>query len=95
MNIAQFAPIIIVLVVCYLLMFLPESKRRKKYNQMIENLRVNDEIVTKGGVIGKLTNIQDKEVTIQTGPDRVKIKLSKFGIMNVLTEKKTSDVSKK
>ncbi|MBA5850931.1 preprotein translocase subunit YajC [Clostridium sp. cel8] len=95
MNFAQLLPILGMLVVFYLIIFIPESRRRKKFNNMIANLRVNDQIITKGGIVGKITNIQDKEVTMQTGPDKVKIKIAKAGIMSVLTERKTSDVSKK
>jgi preprotein translocase subunit YajC len=76
-------------------MFLPESKRRKKYNTMLSNLKVNDEILTKGGIIGKVTNIQEKEITIQTGPDRVKLKLSKSGILSVLSSRDSQEVSQK
>lgn len=94
-SLGALMPIIVVIIVCYLFMFLPESRRRKKYNQMLGNLKVNDEIITKGGIIGKVINIQDKEITMQTGPDRIKLKLSKSGIMSVLSERKTQDVSKK
>lgn len=94
-SLSAFLPLLVVVVVCYLFMFLPESKRRKKYNNMLSSLKVNDQIVTKGGVIGKLINIQDENITIQTGPDRVKLKLTKNSIFSVLSEKKTEEVSKK
>lgn len=94
-NLGALMPIIVVVVVCYLFMFLPESKRRKKYNNMLSNLKVNDEIVTKGGIIGKVTNIQEKEITMQTGPDRIKLKLSKSGIMSVLSHRDNQEISTK
>ncbi|MBP2032499.1 preprotein translocase subunit YajC [Clostridium algifaecis] len=90
-NLGSFLPLLVVIVVCYLFMFLPESKRRKKYNKMISELKVNDQIVTKGGMIGKIINIQEKEITVQTGPDRVKIKLTKNSIFNVLSDKTKED----
>ncbi|WP_446897536.1 preprotein translocase subunit YajC [Clostridium sp. LBM24168] len=88
-------PIILVVIVCYIFMFLPESRRRKKYNSMLDRLKVNDEIITKGGIIGKITNIQEKEVIMQTGPDRVKLKISKASIMNVLSHRDSQEISKK
>ncbi|MHC6180669.1 preprotein translocase subunit YajC [Clostridium sp. JNZ X4-2] len=84
---ARVAPFIFVIVFFYVLIFLPESKRKKKYNAMLDNLKVNDEVMTKGGIIGKIVNINERVLTIQTGPDRVKIKLDKTGVLNVLSEK--------
>ena len=53
---------------------------------MIDNLKVNDEIMTKGGIIGKIINIQERFIIVQTGPDKIKIKLDKTGVLNLLSE---------
>jgi preprotein translocase subunit YajC len=68
----------------YLFIFVPENKRKKKYGSMLSNLKVNDEIMTRGGIIGKLINIHDKFVILETGPDRARIKLDKNGISHVI-----------
>lgn len=97
-SLYRLAPLIIVLAFFYLLIFLPESRRRKKYNAMLQGLKVNDEVMTKGGIIGKVTHIQENVLTLQTGPDRVKIKLDKTGVLNVLSETKkqeSTDIDKK
>lgn len=62
---------------------------------MLESLKVNDEVITKGGIIGKVVNIQDKNITLQTGPDRVRIKLDKTGVLNILSEPKSQENSSK
>lgn len=80
-----FLPLIGMLAVFYLIVFIPENKRKKKYNSMLAELKVNDEIVSRGGIIGKIVNIQDDFIIVQTGPDRARIKLSKTGISNVLS----------
>ncbi|MFL0194393.1 preprotein translocase subunit YajC [Clostridium sp. WILCCON 0269] len=92
-SLFRLAPLVVVLVFFYLLIFLPESRRRKKYNGMLESLKVNDEVMTKGGIIGKITNINDNALTLQTGPDRVKIKLDKTGVLNILSETKRQESS--
>ena len=79
--------IVLMLGVFYLIVFLPENKRKKKYNSMLTSIKVNDEVVTRGGIIGKIVNIHDDFVIIQSGPDKARFKLSKTGILNVLTEK--------
>lgn len=77
-------PIALMLGLFYLIVFLPESKRRKKYNSMLSALKVNDEVLTRGGIIGKITNIQDDFVIIQSGPERARLKISKNGISEVM-----------
>lgn len=70
----------------YLMIFVPENKRKKKYNALISGLKVNDDIVTKGGIIGKIVNVQDDFIIFQTGPDKTRIKLSKNGVANLLSD---------
>lgn len=82
-SLIQFLPMIFVLVLFYLMIFLPEKKRKKQYNSMLEGLKVNDEIMTKGGIMGRLVNIQDDYVILESGPDRARIKMSKHGIASV------------
>ncbi|MDP4143973.1 MAG: preprotein translocase subunit YajC [Bacillota bacterium] len=80
---------VVIIALFYLMLFLPERKRKKSYANMLSNLKVNDEIVTKGGIIGKIVNLQPDFVIIQTGPDKVKIKFSKDGIASVINQKTT------
>lgn len=82
--ISSIVPFLLMIGLFYLFIFVPENKRKKKYSSMLTNLKVNDEIMTRGGVIGKVINIQEKHIILETGPDRVRIKLDKNGISNVL-----------
>jgi len=83
------------LVVFYLVVFIPENKRKKKYAALLNNLKVNDEVMTKGGIMGKLVNIQDNYVILESGPDRTKIKLGKRGIGSVINSNSGDLVEKK
>lgn len=78
--------ILILLGLFYLMVFFPESRRKKKYNEMLNALKTNDEILTKGGIIGKVISIGETFVIVQSGPDRVRFKLDKNGISMNLTE---------
>ncbi|ELC8441835.1 preprotein translocase subunit YajC [Clostridium perfringens] len=84
MNFQQIAamvlPFILMFGVFYFLLILPEKKRKKKYDSMIEELKVNDKIITRGGIIGKIIKIKDDSVIIETTQDRTKIEFSKQGI---------------
>jgi preprotein translocase subunit YajC len=85
-TLIQLSPLIVMMIIFYIVIFVPESRRKKKYGSMLRSLKVNDEIMTKGGIVGKIINIQDSFVVIQTGPDRVKIKLDKTGVLNLISE---------
>ena len=78
-------PFIFMLGLFYLIIFVPENKRKKKYKAMLDNLKVNDEILTRGGVMGKIVNLQDDYIILETGPDKVRIKFNKSAVMNILS----------
>ena len=73
-------PFLLVFVVFYFILILPEKKRKKKYSEMLDELKVNDEVVTRGGIIGKITHIDEKTITLETSPAKTKIKFEKSGI---------------
>lgn len=64
----------------YFLLILPEKKRTKKYNEMVSALEKNDEIITRGGIIGKIIIIEDDYVIMETSAERTKLKVTKNGI---------------
>ena len=77
-------PFIVMMVVFYLVLFLPERKRKKQYQSMLDSLSVNDEVMTRGGIIGRIINLQDEFIILETGPERVRIKVQRKGISSVL-----------
>jgi len=87
----QLSPIIAMLVFFYLAIIIPENRRKKRYKSMLDSLKVNDEIMTKGGILGKIINIQERAIILQTGPDKTKIKLDKTGVLNLLSEVATDN----
>lgn len=80
-------PIVFFVLIMYLMIFLPESKRKKKFNSMIGSLKINDEIVTRGGIVGKIVIIQDENIIIQSGPDRIRLKVNKNAVSGVYNKK--------
>lgn len=69
----------------YFLLIRPQKKQRRALANMIDSLQVNDEVVTAGGVIGKVVTIKEDSVTIETSADRTKITFEKNSISKVLT----------
>ena len=76
----QVVPFLLVFVVFYFILILPEKKRKKKYNEMLGELKVNDEVVTRGGIIGKISHMDEKTITLETSPAKTRIKFEKSGI---------------
>lgn len=76
----QVVPFLLVFVVFYFILILPEKKRKKKYNEMLGELKVNDEVVTRGGIIGKISHIDEKTITLESSPSKTRIKFEKSGI---------------
>ncbi len=87
-SLVNFLVPIAFLVILYVIMILPESKRRKKYQAMLDNLKVNDKVVTRGGLVAKVISINsDKnEVVLECGPDRVRMTFLRTAIGSVTTE---------
>ena len=75
--------------IMYFLLILPEKKRTKKYNEMLSALKVNDEVLTRGGIIGKIITIDEDQMVIQSGPDRVRFRVTK----NSIAQKLNKDVA--
>jgi len=73
-------PLAGMLVVFYFLLIRPEKKRAKKEKEMRENLQVADEVVTIGGIIGRVLSIQEETIVVETGSDRNRIRVLKTAI---------------
>ena len=58
-------PMVLIFVVFYFLLIRPQQKRQKEHRGMVANLAKNDEVVTNGGLLGKITKVGDQYVSIQ------------------------------
>jgi len=56
---------VLIFVVFYFLMIRPQSKRQKEHKTMVESLGKGDEVLTAGGMIGKITDLSDQYMTVQ------------------------------
>jgi len=87
-NYLQMISILVVFVIFWLVLILPEKKRKKKYQEMLQELKVNDEITTVGGVIGRIITLNDEDVIVESGPDRTKLRFSKNAISKKISKEK-------
>lgn len=78
--IGQFAPLVILIVLFYFLLIRPQKKRDKAEREMRNSIAVGDEISTIGGFIGRVVNIKDDVLIIESSNDRTKLKIYRWAI---------------
>lgn len=79
----QFGPIILLFGIMYLILIRPQKKREKKTREMIDAAIVGDKVISIGGICGKIVNIKDDEITIETGNERTRVTVKKWAIKEV------------
>ncbi len=78
-----FLPLILIFVVFYFMLIRPQMKRAKEHRQMVSALGKGDEVVTNGGLLGRITDIDESFVTLKVA-DNVEIKLQRHAVANVM-----------
>jgi preprotein translocase subunit YajC len=82
-GIMGFLPLILMFVVLYFVMIRPQMKRQTEVKNMLEALAVGDEVVTAGGLMGKVTQLKDQYVTVELVPG-TEVKMQKVAVTAVL-----------
>ncbi|MBE6886446.1 MAG: preprotein translocase subunit YajC [Ruminococcaceae bacterium] len=76
----MFLPIILMVVVMYFLILRPQRKKEKETQKMRSNMQIGDEVVTIGGIIGRVVSMKEDTIVIETGSDRSKIRILRTAI---------------
>ena len=72
--------IVAMLGIFYFMLIRPENKRKKEAEQTRNSVKTGDEITTIGGIVGKVVNVKDDKIVIETSADQVRIELMKWAI---------------
>ena len=84
-SLMSFLPLILMFVVLYFLMIRPQMKRDKDHQAMISAVAKGDEVVTAGGVVGKITEVEEAYVTIDIGSESpVNVHVQKQAVQTLL-----------
>ena len=83
--IASLIPLILIFVIFYFLLIRPQQKRAKEHREMVANLRRGDQVVTAGGVKGKVTKVGEEEIDVEIAKD-VKVTVIKSTVSAVLSK---------
>ena len=72
----------------YFMILRPEKKKKKEAEDLRNSLHKGDKIITIGGIIGKIVEIKDEKIVIETGEDQVRLELQKWAVMTNETAEK-------
>jgi preprotein translocase subunit YajC len=86
----MFVPMVCVFVIMYFLVLRPQQQQRKKLQEMVDNMKTGDAVVTTGGIHGIVSNMKDGNTLMLKIADNVRIEVDKSAIASVLKEVKVS-----
>ena len=82
----QFLPLILIFAIMYFLLIRPQQKKMKEHQAMVEALRRGDQVVTQGGLIGKVTKVKDEgEIEVELA-EGVKVRVVRNTVAQVLSK---------
>jgi preprotein translocase subunit YajC len=81
----QFAPIVVIFGIFYLLLFLPMQKQKKAQAKMLSELKNGDSVVTTGGIIGTITAVDNDTLTLRVKPDNLKLQFARSAVSALVT----------
>ncbi len=81
-----FAPLIFIFAIFYFLLIMPQQRRQKKWQAMLEALKTGDKVTTSGGLRGTIFSLKDEVVTLRVPPDNLKLDVTRASIVSVAGE---------
>ena len=88
-------PLILLIFIMYFLLIRPQKKREKAVAAMRNAVKVGDEVITIGGICGKIVKTKDEVLTIQVGADKIKFDIMRWAVSNVVNQDPAPSPSKK
>ncbi|MFQ5623987.1 MAG: preprotein translocase subunit YajC [Paracoccaceae bacterium] len=90
-SLISFMPIILIFAIMYFLMIRPQQKKAKEHRAMVEAVRRGDQVITQGGLIGKVTKVkEDNEIEVEIAKG-VKVRVVKSTLSTVLSKTEPSE----
>jgi len=90
----QLLPLVMVMVIFYFLLIRPQQQKMKAHRQMVDNLKRNDEVMTGGGLYGRVIELADRVVTLEIAPN-VRVRVDRQHVEVVVSATKPAKTSDK
>ena len=84
-TLMSLAPLLILIVLMYFLMIKPQKKKDKQISEMRNSLQVGDEVITIGGICGKVVIVKEQHLIIETGADRNRMQITRWAVQQNVT----------
>ena len=83
-GIVGFLPLILIFAVFYFLLIMPQQRRQKKWQQMLNDLKNGDKVVTSGGIRGTVIALRDDYIQLRVPPDNLRIEVTRASVASVV-----------
>ena len=90
----QFAPIVVIFGIFYLLLFLPMQKQKKAQAKMLSELKNGDAVVTTGGIVGTITAVDADTIILRVKPDNLKLQFARSAVSALATAEGSKDTAR-
>jgi preprotein translocase subunit YajC len=74
----------------YFLLIMPQQRRQKKWQAMLETVKSGDRVTTSGGIKGTVLSMKDDAIVLRVAPDNIKIEVARSSIVSLTTEEERS-----
>src|SRR5438270_6565867 len=80
------APLIFIFAIFYFLLIMPQQRRQKKWQGMLEQLKAGDKVTTSGGLRGTILSIKEDAIVLRLPPDNLKVEVARSSIVSLTTQ---------
>ena len=87
-------PMLFIFAIFYLLLIMPQQKKQKKWQQMINELKTGDRVTTGGGIRGIIIAVKDDAVHLRVPPDNLRLEIAKSSVVSVARDDEPKKLEK-
>lgn len=85
-----FAPLIFIFAIFYFLLIMPQQRKQKKWQAMINDLKTGDKVVTTGGLRGTVVSLKDDAIQLRVPPDNLRLEVTRASVASVAPAEEAS-----
>lgn len=85
-SLSMLLPLVFIFVIFYFLLILPQQRKQKKWQAMLDTLKTGDKVITSGGLRGAIIALRDDAVHLRVPPDNLRLEVARSSIVSVATE---------
>lgn len=87
---ASVFPLVAIFGIFYFLLIMPQQRRQKKWQQMVNDLKTGDKVVTSGGLRGTVIALRDEAIHLRVPPDNLRLEVSRASVVSVAAPEEAS-----